>query len=607
MSRGNSKTDGFKSRTLPLGGKVARLLGTRREELHRLAQMQMSEIDLFDKALAYALALAAAGGDREKIKKSIMDTRLTRARNSIAQQTKSSSSAFGRDSPHRRVAARLSTPKGSSSPAPSSTRRERSSSSALPAMPCAGLFRPRAEARARSAFEGKVGRRPAALPKTRGRGRRRCGLKARSGKYRIRLLRLDPGSLAELRRMGTGGAGPLAFWRLAAECGFLDDPSELWRPIVQIFAILTPRGDRLATDRLHNARRRLGAVLCDGGDPVWPRRPRVAPLPLGNAPWPASCGARRKQRGDAWTRNSPACSRQTATQSLRPRLLRNRHVDFIRRRQTRSAKDRFKPITAGSTLPRRNPSQRKLKNRTASRFIQIHTLHSYAVCPIEPRRFGPSASGSVSVGCPRTRISSQCLKRHWRMARVERDGKIIKDDPYALQNLSGYVDLLRSRELVTEKVIGPLKGRFSDDVVTALEPEFQRLCVRRQRRQREERSPNAFARKTGICTWSAKEAERMAATAGDAGGVKKAVAEWVKDKNYKAMTQGAALPGGLIAALFGRMVTSDPAANIDAPVHVAHAFTVHGEEAEGDYFTAVDDLKKDDDDSGAETILRKPN
>ena len=42
------------------------------------------------------------------------------------------------------------------------------------------------------------------------------------------------------------------------------------------------------------------------------------------------------------------------------------------------------------------------------------------------------------------------------------------------------------------------------------------------------------------------------------------------------------MPGGLIAALFGRMVTSDPAANIDAPVHVAHAFTVHGEEAELD-------------------------
>jgi len=41
----------------------------------------------------------------------------------------------------------------------------------------------------------------------------------------------------------------------------------------------------------------------------------------------------------------------------------------------------------------------------------------------------------------------------------------------------------------------------------------------------------------------------------------------VKDKNFKAMRK-VGVPGGLIAALFGRMVTSDPAANIDAPVHV---------------------------------------
>ena len=57
----------------------------------------------------------------------------------------------------------------------------------------------------------------------------------------------------------------------------------------------------------------------------------------------------------------------------------------------------------------------------------------------------------------------------------------------------------------------------------------------------------------------------------------------------------------MTAALFGRMVTSDPKANIDAPVHVAHAFTVHAEEAESDYFIAADDLARDED-TGADTI-----
>jgi CRISPR system Cascade subunit CasC len=72
--------------------------------------------------------------------------------------------------------------------------------------------------------------------------------------------------------------------------------------------------------------------------------------------------------------------------------------------------------------------------------------------------------------------------------------------------------------------------------------------------------------------------------------------------NIKAMREAIALPAGLTSALFGRMVTSDTAANIEAPIHVAHAFTVHPEEADSDYFVAVDDLKRDDDDSGADTI-----
>ncbi len=72
-------------------------------------------------------------------------------------------------------------------------------------------------------------------------------------------------------------------------------------------------------------------------------------------------------------------------------------------------------------------------------------------------------------------------------------------------------------------------------------------------------------------------------------------------KNLKALRDGAKLPGGLTGALFGRMVTSDPSANIEAPVHVAHAFTVHAEEAESDYFIAADDLAGEED-TGADTI-----
>ena len=75
-------------------------------------------------------------------------------------------------------------------------------------------------------------------------------------------------------------------------------------------------------------------------------------------------------------------------------------------------------------------------------------------------------------------------------------------------------------------------------------------------------------------------------------------------KNFRALLDSARLPAGLEGALFGRMVTSDPGANIEAAIHVAHAFTVHQEESESesDYFSVVDDLQGDDEDAGAAHI-----
>lgn len=47
-------------------------------------------------------------------------------------------------------------------------------------------------------------------------------------------------------------------------------------------------------------------------------------------------------------------------------------------------------------------------------------------------------------------------------------------------------------------------------------------------------------------------------------------------------------------ALFGRMAASDPTLNCDAAAQVAHAISTHAVQNEYDYFTAVDDLRKDD-------------
>lgn len=227
---------------------------------------------------------------------------------------------------------------------------------------------------------------------------------------------------------------------------------------------------------------------------------------------------------------------------------------------------------------------------TAPRFLQIHTLTAYTAALLNRDDSG-LAKRLPYGGVLRTRISSQCLKRHWRLA----------EDPHALHAIDGAEAAFRSRELVTKKVIEPLKGVITDDVIAAIEPEFQMALYGDKGTTKKGRQTLLFG-ETEL-KWLASEAARISAESkGDAKAAKAAAEDWRKGMkgSLAAMKAAAMLPGGLTAALFGRMVTSDPEANITAPVHVAHAITVHEEESESDYFTAVDDLSGNE--PGADTI-----
>lgn len=222
------------------------------------------------------------------------------------------------------------------------------------------------------------------------------------------------------------------------------------------------------------------------------------------------------------------------------------------------------------------------------RFLQIHTLTTYPAALLNRDDSG-LAKRMPYGGVLRTRISSQCLKRHWRIA----------EDPHALQAIDGASRAFRSRELVTNKVFGDLHA--PDAVVEKLEPEFQKAVYGDKGTSRSARQTLLLGERE--IAWLQSEAKRLTDEAGgDAKQAETLAVAWRKDfrDNIKAMREVTTLPGGLTSALFGRMVTSDPEANITAPVHVAHAFTVHGEESESDYFTAVDDLAEDA--PGADTI-----
>ena len=236
---------------------------------------------------------------------------------------------------------------------------------------------------------------------------------------------------------------------------------------------------------------------------------------------------------------------------------------------------------------------------TEPRFLQIHTLHSYPAALLNRDDSG-LAKRMPFGGATRTRISSQCLKRHWRVA----------DGEFALNAIDGAADAIRSRNVVERSVMQPLRceGDVAKEVLNAVEEAFNVGVYGSGGTSESGRQPlllgqpevEYLQRKAReICAEHADDAD----SAGSAAALLFTAARRNEERdNFRAFREQTSLPGGLIGALFGRMVTSDPGANIDAAIHVAHAFTVHREESESDYFSVVDDLQRDDEDAGAAHI-----
>lgn len=230
---------------------------------------------------------------------------------------------------------------------------------------------------------------------------------------------------------------------------------------------------------------------------------------------------------------------------------------------------------------------------TLPRFLQIHTLHNYPAALLN--RDDAGLAKRLPYGdAIRTRISSQCLKRHWRVA----------EDAFALKNLDVPM-AVRSRE--TPRLI---KERLMAAGVT--EPLAQ-LSVEGLRaaglldKAKELKGQDALATGQAVLLGYAEIeylVQRCAALASEhteEKALKTAIANFLKEekKNIEAMRLGC----GLESALFGRMVTSDVLASRDAAIYVAHAFTVHEAQVENDYFTVVDDLLQEAGETGSAGIF----
>jgi CRISPR system Cascade subunit CasC len=220
------------------------------------------------------------------------------------------------------------------------------------------------------------------------------------------------------------------------------------------------------------------------------------------------------------------------------------------------------------------------------RFLQIHTLTTYPAALLNRDDAG-LAKRLPFGGTTRARISSQCQKRSWRMA---------SNDPWALRHI-GVPMGSRTKEIV-DVILQRARGRgfFAEPIGNAVEKVFLTHLYGKNAEDPKRRQALFFGEpEIEFLVEKAVEALRT----GKPETAEKTAERFFREEreNLRSLKNGA----GLESALFGRMVTSDPAANADAAIHVAHAFTVHEIERELDFMTAVDDLKhaEEGDDSGA--------
>ena len=220
-------------------------------------------------------------------------------------------------------------------------------------------------------------------------------------------------------------------------------------------------------------------------------------------------------------------------------------------------------------------------------FVEIHSLHTYIGALLNRGQEGEAKTLLVG-GRLRTMISSQCRKRHWRKA----------DGEFAIANIQGAEESVRSRNVIPELVMKNIReeGHCTPETADAVETQLNVQIYGNEGAQERHRQCLLMGLPE-INFIRAKAGEVCNTHPGDPNAAAGAIEKMFNPKteegrNFQTMLRAVPLRGGLTAAMFGRMNTADPDANMEGAISVNHAFTIHAEEPTHDFFTAIDDLSQ---------------
>ena len=220
-----------------------------------------------------------------------------------------------------------------------------------------------------------------------------------------------------------------------------------------------------------------------------------------------------------------------------------------------------------------------------SLILDIHALHTIPPSNINRDDTGAPKS-AVFGGVPRQRVSSQAWKRAIRREFENTLGQqnVGYRTKHAAEKVQERLTALASErgvELSADQAAAAVKALFAAAKIKLITP-----------KAKEGEAPGAD--QTGYLLFlSSRQIDRAAELLLSLEGAKPKAADAkdVLDTHHS-----------IDIAMFGRMLADAPDYNVDASVQVAHALGVHESEPEFDYFTAVDDVVEDNEETGAGMI-----
>ncbi len=206
-----------------------------------------------------------------------------------------------------------------------------------------------------------------------------------------------------------------------------------------------------------------------------------------------------------------------------------------------------------------------------TRFIQLHLLTSYPPSNLNRDDLGQPKTARLG-GVERLRISSQSLKRAWRTSEIFQ------------QQLAGTIGT-RTKRLGREAFAALKEAGIPEKQATEWASKIAQVygSVKKD-------NPLEIEQLVHIAPEERHSLDALVAT----------LAHERRAPNSEELDGLLHEQTAVDIAMFGRMLASKTEHNEEAAVQVAHSIGVHASPIEDDYFTAVDDLNKDD--SGAAHI-----